>query len=68
MRLGVFLVTGPRHPGLNVIATAVDRDTAAGMALAVFGGDSSQYTVTPVTEVGSRTIFATVTENLETTR
>lgn len=62
--LGVFLVTGPRHPGLNVIVTANTRETAKGLALSVLGGDSDQYTVTPVTRSGQRTIFLTATETI----
>lgn len=65
MRLGVFLVTGPRHPNLNVLVSANTRETAKAMAQSILGGDTDQYTVTPITEMGKRTIFITVTESLE---
>jgi len=65
MRLGVFLVQGPRHPNLNVIVSAINRETAKGMAQSALGGNPDDYTVTPITEMGKRTIFITVTESLE---
>ena len=68
MRLGVFLVTSPSHPGLNTIVTANGRELAKGIAQSVFGHNPDQYIVTPITESGSRTIFLTVTEALESNR
>lgn len=65
MRLMIFLVTGPRHPNLNVIVSGTNRETAKQMAFSILGGDKDQYTVTPITKAGQRTVFVTVTETVE---
>jgi hypothetical protein len=67
MRLGVFLVSSPRHPNLNVITMGNTREVAKGMAQSTLGGNPDEYTVTPISSPGTRTIFITVTEALEAT-
>lgn len=65
MRIGVFLVTSPRQPNLNVIVSAIDHETATGIAKTALGGNPDQYTVTPITKMGKRTIFITITESVD---
>lgn len=68
MQLLIFLVRSPRHPETNVIVTANNREMAKQLAVASLGGDTDQYEVTPLTKIGDRTVFITVTEAVQSSR
>lgn len=62
--IGVFLITCPRHPDINVVVTANNREQAKRMAFSVLFGDMDSYVVTPITSRGKRTVFVTITESM----
>jgi hypothetical protein len=64
----VWLVHHNADDYFNVVLEAGDREEAKRKACEILHGNPDTYVVTPVTELGSRTVFVLTTETMRNTR